>query len=291
MPALAIDGKALAAEVERGLAERVAEILPALGRPPGLAVVLVGENPASQLYVRSKRKRAQSCGMRVFDVKLPATVSDADLHRELRTLNNDEQVDGILLQLPLPSGLNEFAALLCISPEKDVDGLHPMSQGLLLRGAEAHRPCTPFGTMALIDKARSELGQSKDLSGLHAVIVGRSILVGKPAGILLLERHCTVTYCHSRTKDLADVCRTADILVAAIGKAKFVKREFVKAGSIVIDVGINQDENGKLCGDVDYAGVAEVAAAITPVPGGVGPMTIAMLLSNTVNAAEMKTRR
>jgi len=291
MPALLIDGKALAAEIEAGLTERVSRITPLLGRPPGLAVVLVGENPASQVYVRSKSKRAQKCGMAVFDVKLSAQITDADLHRELRKLNADEKVDGILLQLPLPGGLNEFAALLCISPEKDVDGLHPMSQGLLLRGADAHRPCTPFGVMALIDRARSELGLSSDLSGLRAIVVGRSILVGKPAGILLLERNCTVEYCHSKTKNLAEECRTADILIAAIGKPRFVTKEFVKPGAIVIDVGINQDSDGKLCGDVDCEGASEVAAAVTPVPGGVGPMTIAMLLSNTVNAAEMKSGR
>jgi len=288
MTAAIIDGKALAAEIERGLGQEVAALRPKLGRAPGLAVVLVGENPASQVYVRSKSKRAESCGLSVVDVKLPATISNTDLQKELRRLNENAAVDGILLQLPLPSGLDEFAALSCISPEKDVDGLHPINQGLLLRGAAAHRACTPLGVMKLIEKARSVLGQERSLAGLKAVVVGRSILVGKPVGLLLLEQNCTVEFCHSKTKNLPEVCRSADILVAAIGRPRFLGGDCVKPAAIVMDVGINRDQDGKLCGDVHYEQALQQAAAITPVPGGVGPMTIAMLLTNTVNAASQK---
>lgn len=288
MTAAIIDGKALAEEVETALTQEVSALKPRLGRAPGLAVVLVGENPASQVYVRSKSKRAEKCGLAVLDVKLPATVTDATLQAELKKLNENPAVDGILLQLPLPKGLNEFAALSCISPEKDVDGLHPVNQGLLLRGAPAHRACTPLGVMKLIEKARVTLGQSTNIAGLQAVVVGRSILVGKPVGLLLLEQNCSVDFCHSKTKNLVEKCRSADILVAAIGKAKFIGGDCVKPGAIVMDVGINRDENDKLCGDVNFEEAAKNAAAITPVPGGVGPMTIAMLLTNTVNAAKQK---
>ncbi len=290
MSALVIDGKELAKEIEQNLSLEVRRITEALSRPPGLAVVLVGDNPASQVYVRSKSKRAIACGLTVRDVKLPGDVSQAQLEQEIAELNRDGEVDGILLQLPLPKGLNEFRAVCAIDPAKDADGLHPVSQGLLMRGAPAPRPCTPFGVMKLIAKGREMMGQPSAIAGLHAVVLGRSILVGKPQALLLLEENCTVTVCHSRTADLAAECRRADILVAAVGRAELVKRDFVKPGALVIDVGINQGANG-LVGDVAFAEVSEVASAITPVPGGVGPMTIAMLLSNTVALAEQKIAR
>lgn len=291
MAALVIDGKKIAAEVRAALAARVAEVTPKLGRQPGLAVVLVGDNPASHVYVRSKSKAAKECGLAVFDVTLPATASQSEIEASLRELNGTPAVDGILLQLPLPKGLNELSALTAIDPSKDADGLHPLNQGLLLRGAPAPKPCTPAGSMLLIDRALAALGRSQDLSGQHAVVIGRSILVGKPMAHLLLDRNCTVTLCHSRTKDLPAECRRADIVVAAVGKAQLVNADYIKKGAIVIDVGINHGSDGKLVGDVDFASVEGVAGAVTPVPGGVGPMTIAMLLSNTVDAAEAKTRR
>ncbi len=288
MSAIDIDGKALAAEVQATLKDRVATLSPSLGRSPGLAVVLVGENPASQVYVKSKTKRAKSVGMEVIDVHLPADVGDEALQQTLKDLSARDDVDGILLQLPLPDGLNEFEALLCIAPEKDADGLHPINQGLLLRDAEAHRPCTPKGCMQLIEKALKDLGRPTKLYGLHATVVGRSILVGKPMAVLLLNESCTISVCHSRTKDLEAECSRADILVAAVGRPEMLGAAHVKPGAIVIDVGINRTEQGSLVGDVDYAAVKEKAGAITPVPGGVGPMTIAMLLENTVNAAQRK---
>ena len=288
MPAEIIDGKALAKSVEKQLKERVAEITPMLGREPGLAVVLVGDDPASQVYVASKSKKAKRCGIAVHDAKLPADTSNDALQSELRSLSEKEDIDGILLQLPLPDGLDELAALSCIAPEKDADGLHPISQGLLLRSAAAPRPCTPKGCVCLIEEGRRLMGQDRSLESLHAVVVGRSILVGKPIACMLLDRNCTVSICHSRTRDLAEEVRRADIVVAAVGRAGLIKKEMVKDGAIVIDVGINRLDDGRLVGDVDYEGVSQVAGAITPVPGGVGPMTIVMLLSNTVDAAQAK---
>ena len=293
MTAQLVSGKALADEIQKGLAVRVQEVEKRLGRPPGLAVVLVGDNPASQVYVRSKTKNAQKCGIHVVDLHLESNTAAPALHRALQKLNIDPAVDGILLQLPLPKGLDEFSALMCISPEKDADGLHPTNQGLLLRGAEAPRPCTPCGVMKLIDRALVQLGlpehlKTPDLSGMHAVVVGRSILVGKPVALMLLERDCTVEVCHSKTKDLGASCRRADILVAAVGRPRMITGDYLKPGAIVVDVGINHDLAGSLCGDVDFESAKEVAAAITPVPGGVGPMTIAVLLSNTVDAAMRK---
>lgn len=280
-----IDGKGFAARVEAELKVKIDKLLSAGAKAPGLAVVLVGDNPASQVYVRSKSQRAKRCGIEITDVKLSADIGQEALSRELKALNDNPAIDGILLQLPLPVGLNEFEALLCISPEKDVDGLHPLNQGLLARSAPAHRPCTPLGCMKLIDFALESCAQSKDLSGLHAVVVGRSILVGKPIGLMLLERNCTVEFCHSRTRDLKASCKRGDILVAAVGKAEMLTADYVKPGAIVIDVGINTGADNKLCGDVEFRSVSRVASAITPVPGGVGPMTIAMLLSNTVDSA------
>lgn len=290
MTALVIDGKRLAESVEQRIFSQVPSVSEAIGRAPKLAVVLAGDNPASRVYVASKSKRAKRCGMDTLDVVLSENISDEELQSELCKLNARDDVDGILLQLPLPAHLNEFAALMCISPEKDVDGLHPLNQGLLMRGSPAHRPCTPLGVMALIDEGRRILGQGPDLKGMKAVVVGRSVLVGKPVGHLLLDRHCTVTYCHSRTADLVGECRQADVLVAAVGRAEMLSREHVKRGAIVIDVGINRLPSGKLVGDVAYDDVLDCAGAITPVPGGVGPMTIAMLLSNTLDAARKKTR-
>lgn len=291
MDSLILDGKALADRIQQDLRSEVENFRLTTGRAPGLAVVLVGSNPASQVYVKSKTKKAIECGIAVEDRKLPESVSNEALQRELRELNADPNIDGILLQLPLPSGLDEFAALTTIAPEKDVDGLHPYNQGLLLRGVGHLRPCTPVGVMALIDEANSQLGRPMDLSGKHAVIVGRSILVGKPMALLLLERHCTVEIAHSRTKNLETVCQRADILVAAIGRPRALGARHAARGSLVLDVGINRLADGALCGDVDYEQVLGQAAAITPVPRGVGPMTIAMLLKNTVRAARQRSAR
>ena len=289
-PAIAIDGKNISEKVCAEVSARVQSLSSAYNRPPTLAVVLVGDNPASQVYVRSKSKKAKACGIGVVDLVLGA-VSNQELQTALRALSQDELIDGILLQLPLPKGLDEFEALKCISPEKDADGLHPFNQGLLMRGSEGLRPCTPFGAMRLIDEARETLGKSRDLSGLHAVVLGRSILVGKAMALMLLERNCTVTICHSKTNNLKDECKRADILVAAIGKPEFVTKEFIKEGSIVIDVGINRLADGRIVGDVEYEHARALSAAVTPVPGGVGPMTIAMLLSNTVDAFERRMNK
>lgn len=288
MPAIIIEGKELAAEFQGRIRRDIEELQPKLGRKPRLAVVLVGDNPASQVYVRSKSVTAAKLGIEPIDVNLPSDIADAQLQSALRKLGAQPDLDGILLQLPLPNGLDEYAALMSIPPDKDVDGLHPLNQGLLLRGTGLLRPCTPLGVMALIDRGRRALGADSDLSGLRAVVVGRSVLVGKPVAAMLLERHCTVVMCHSRTSDLAAECRSADILVAAVGKPELVRGEWIKPGAIVIDVGINRSPDGKLLGDVHFASAQQVAGAITPVPGGVGPMTIVMLLANTVKAAQQK---
>lgn len=285
MSAVVVDGKILAKRIQDNLIPQAEVITHSLGRKPGLAVILVGDNPASKVYVSAKTKTARACGLATFDIHLPANTTDKDLKANIQKLNQDPNVDGILLQLPLPAGLNEFSALNAILPEKDVDGLHPFNQGLLLRGELAPRPCTPLGVLALVDEARSLLKLPKNLNGLKATIVGRSVLVGKPLAFLLLERHCTVTLCHSQTTNLQSECASADILIAALGKPNFIQGNAVKPNSIVIDVGINKTPNGKLTGDVDFPSAQKIAAAITPVPGGVGPMTIAMLMSNTVEAA------
>lgn len=285
MTAAIIDGKAFAA----GLRERVGELAAGFeaqaGRKAGLAVVLVGDDPASQVYVASKAKQTVACGMASFEHRLPADTSQADLEALVDRLNADPAVDGILVQLPLPKGLDEQAVVARISPDKDVDGLTPTSTGRLALGLPGLVPCTPLGSLMLL---KDQLG---DLSGMDAVVIGRSILVGKPMAQLLLGENCTVTVAHSRTRDLPDVVRRADIVVAAVGRAEMVKPDWLKPGATVIDVGINRlppepgAEKGRLVGDVDYAGVSEVAGAITPVPGGVGPMTIAVLLRNTLVAA------
>ncbi len=276
-----IDGKAVSAKVRANVAQAV-KTLPA---QPCLAVVLVGNDPASQVYVRSKIKFTKECGMTSVEHRLPETTSQSDIEKTVRALNQDPNVDGILVQLPLPEGLDSDAVIAQIDPAKDVDGLTEISAGRLSLGKDGLRPCTPTGCVIL---AKSVLG---DLSGKHCVILGRSILVGKPAAMLFLEQNCTVTIAHSRTKNLEAMCREADILVPAVGRPEMVKADWIKPGACVIDVGINRvahlTKSGKtrLVGDVDYVAAAKVAGAITPVPGGVGPMTIACLLRNTVLAA------
>jgi methylenetetrahydrofolate dehydrogenase (NADP+)/methenyltetrahydrofolate cyclohydrolase len=272
-----IDGKAVAARVREEVRVRV-EALRARGTLPGLATVLVGDDPASAVYVRNKEKACRDVGMQSFGYPLPASTSQAELLALVDELNARGDVHGILVQLPLPKGLDSTEVIARISPAKDVDGLHPVSQGRLLAGSPGLRPCTPIGAMRLLDET------GIDPRGLRAVVVGRSLLVGKPIALLLLERHATVTMCHTRTRDLAAEVGRAEILVVAAGKANAVPGEWVRLGAVVIDVGINRTEKG-LVGDVDFAGALPRASAITPVPGGVGPMTIAMLLSNTVQAA------
>jgi methylenetetrahydrofolate dehydrogenase (NADP+)/methenyltetrahydrofolate cyclohydrolase len=278
MAARVIDGKALAARVR----ERVAAEVEKMGSAPGLATILVGDDPASAVYVRMKREDSAEVGIESFHHEPPADVSQDDLAELIRSLNEDDRVDGILLQLPLPGHLDQDELISLIDPRKDVDGLTPVNAGLLAQGRpEAMVPCTPAGVMELLDEAGVEL------EGARAAVVGRSILVGKPLAALLLAANATVTHCHSRTRDLAAVCREADVLVAAAGSAGLIGAEMVRPGATVIDVGTNRGESG-LVGDVDFDAVSEVAGAITPVPGGVGPMTRAMLLVNTVRAARSR---
>ena len=283
MSAQVIDGKAVAADVRANVARAVGQ----LPGQPALAVVLVGEDPASQVCVRNKVRQTEAAGMVSMHHHLPDTASQTDVEDLIARLNADDRVDGILLQLPLPKGLNADTAIEKIAPDKDVDGLTETSAGRLVLGKPGLRPCTPAGCVILAKRALGD-----DLSGKHVVVIGRSILVGKPAALLFLAENCTVTIAHSRTRDLPAVCREADILVPAVGRPEMVKRDWVKPGATIIDVGINRvdaPEKGegktKLVGDADYAGSAEVAGHITPVPGGVGPMTIACLLRNTVLAA------
>jgi methylenetetrahydrofolate dehydrogenase (NADP+)/methenyltetrahydrofolate cyclohydrolase len=273
-----MDGRVVSAAVEGRTVERVAA-LAARGVTPGLAVVLVGEDPASQSYVNMKEKDCARIGIRSFDHRLPAETTQEDLDELVRRLNADPDVHGILVQQPLPTHLDVEHVVATVSPEKDVDGFHPENLGRLMRGLTGHRACTPWGVMRMLDH------YGIDPSGKRAVVVGRSLLVGRPMGLMLLERDATVTWCHSRTADLPGVCREADIVVAAIGRPKMIGPEYVKQGAVVIDVGINRTEAG-MVGDVDFEAVAPRCSAITPVPGGVGPMTRAMLMSNTVDAAE-----
>ncbi|MBA6381641.1 bifunctional methylenetetrahydrofolate dehydrogenase/methenyltetrahydrofolate cyclohydrolase FolD [Colwellia sp. BRX10-6] len=280
-----IDGKQAAADLRKTLTLQVAHLKKDKGIVPGLTVVLVGEDPASEVYVRNKIKQTRDVGMISNEIKLPHDTSQIQLLAELQQLNSDDAVHGILVQLPLPKHIDESVIIAAIAPHKDVDGFHAMNSGRLLNGEPgALVPCTPQGCIIL---AKQHLGE--DLSGLHAVVIGRSNIVGKPVALLLLQENCTVTIAHSRTKNLAGICHQADILIAAVGRANFVQASWVKPGATVIDVGINhiEDENGKakLVGDVDFANVAPVCGAITPVPGGVGPMTIACLLKNTLIAA------
>jgi len=285
MTAEIIDGKTFAEGLRTRVAELAASFESKAGRKAGLAVVLVGNDPASQVYVRNKGKKTVECGMASFEHKLPAETSQTDLITLVERLNADPAVDGILVQLPLPDHIDEQAVVDRINPDKDVDGLTPASTGRLALGLPGLVPCTPLGCLMML---KDRLG---NLSGLDAVVIGRSILVGKPMAQLLLKESCTVTIAHSRTRDLPEVVRRADIVVAAVGRPKMVKGEWIKPGAIVIDVGINRlppepgKEKGKLVGDVDFEEASQIAGAITPVPGGVGPMTIAVLLRNTIVAA------
>ena len=287
--AAVIDGKAFAESLRGKVATLAADFEKAAGRKAGLAVVLVGEDPASQVYVRSKGKQTLACGMESFQFLLPAETTQEELLHLVQRLNHDPAVDGILVQLPLPSQIDEQAVVDAINPAKDVDGLTPVSTGRLALGLPGLVPCTPLGCLMLL---KDQLGrESKSLAGLDAVVIGRSILVGKPMAQLLLKESCTVTIAHSRTKNLPDVVRRADVVVAAVGRAEMVKADWIKPGATVIDVGINRlppaegEAKGRLVGDVDFAGVSQVAGAISPVPFGVGPMTIAVLLRNTLVAA------
>ncbi len=279
--AIRIDGKAVAARLRAEVLE-AATALRARGVVPTLAVVLVGDDPASAVYVRNKTKAAREANVDVRDHKLPATTTQAELAALVDTLNRDPAVDGILVQLPLPPPLDADAVIGALDPAKDVDGLHPTSLGSLAQGRPALAPCTPSGCMRLLREVGAEL------AGARAVVIGRSVLVGKPIALLLANANATVTMCHSRTRELAEEVRRADIVVAAVGRAEMVRGDWIKPGAIVLDVGINRTADGKLVGDVEYAAAAERARAITPVPGGVGPMTIACLLENTVTAARRR---
>jgi len=286
MSAALIDGKAFALGLRERVAADVAAFRERAGRAPGLAVVLVGEDPASQVYVRSKGKATVEAGMASFEHKLDAGVSQAELLALVDRLNRDNGVDGILVQLPLPAHIDEAAVIAAIDPDKDVDGFHVVNAGRLAVGMEGYVPCTPLGCLMLL---KNRLG---DLAGLNAVVIGRSNIVGKPMAQLLVRESCTVTVAHSRTRDLPAVVRGADIVVAAVGRPEMVKGDWLKPGAIVIDVGINRvpaaEGKTRLVGDVDFASASEVAGAITPVPGGVGPMTIAVLLRNTLVAAHRR---
>ncbi len=279
MTAQLIDGNALSKQLRAEVAKRAAA-LRARGITPGLAVVLVGENPASQVYVRNKVKACQDNGLHSVMEQYPATLSEADLLARVDALNNDPAIHGILVQLPLPAHIDAQKVIESISPAKDVDGFHVASAGALMVGQPGFWPCTPYGCMKMLESI------GYDLKGKHAVVIGRSNIVGKPMALMLLQKNATVTICHSATKDLKAMTLQADVIVAAVGKRKVLTADMVKPGTVVIDVGMNRNDEGKLCGDVDFNGVKEVAGYITPVPGGVGPMTITMLLVNTLEAAE-----
>ncbi|MBC1428308.1 bifunctional methylenetetrahydrofolate dehydrogenase/methenyltetrahydrofolate cyclohydrolase FolD [Listeria seeligeri] len=274
-----IDGKKLAKEIQDNVTKEVAE-LAKNGKKPGLAVVLVGDNQASRTYVRNKQKRTEEAGMKSVLMELPETVSEEKLLEVVEELNTDETIHGILVQLPLPKHISEEKIIDTISYDKDVDGFHPVNVGNLFIGKDSFVPCTPAGIIELIKSTGTQI------EGKRAVVIGRSNIVGKPVAQLLLNENATVTIAHSRTKDLPEVAKEADILVVATGLAKFVKKDYIKPGAVVIDVGMDRDENNKLCGDVDFDDVVDVAGFITPVPGGVGPMTITMLLANTLKAAK-----
>ena len=289
MSAVILNGKVLAKVVRSGVAAEAAMLADSLGRKVGLGVVLVGDDEFSASYVRSKTKEADKCGIQAEIVILPAAASTTEVVAAVESLNARSDIDGILVQLPLPPLVDEATVLLSVNPSKDVDGLHPVNQGHLYSGIEAPIPCTPAGCMLLIEHAFKALGREVDFCGLHAVVVGRSPLVGRPMAELLLLRNCTVTLCHSKTKDLPHFTRAGDIVVVACGSAGLVRGEHLKPGAIVIDVGINRGADGKICGDVDAASAQAVAGALTPVPGGVGPMTVAMLLANVVAAARQQS--
>ena len=281
MAAQILDGKALSQKIKEDLRDKVTQ-LKENGINVGLAVIIVGNDSASRVYVNNKKKACEVCGIYSEEHALPEETTEEELLALIDCLNARKDINGILVQLPLPKGIDSEKVLLRILPEKDVDAFHPVNVGKIMIGNFDFLPCTPAGVMELIRLTGIEV------SGKECVVVGRSNIVGKPQAMLLLHENGTVTICHSRTKDLKEVCRRADILVAAVSKAKFITADMVKDGAIVIDVGMNRDENGKLCGDVDYDAVSSVASAITPVPGGVGPMTIAMLMRNTVKAAEIQ---
>jgi methylenetetrahydrofolate dehydrogenase (NADP+)/methenyltetrahydrofolate cyclohydrolase len=279
MPAKIIDGNLLSQQLRGDVARRAAE-LTAKNRQPGLAVVLVGENPASQVYVRNKVKACEDNGIHSVLEKYPATLREADLLERIAALNADPAIHGILVQLPLPPHIDSHKVIEAIAAEKDVDGFHVSNAGLLMTGQPLFRPCTPYGVMKMLESI------DYPVRGAHAVVVGASNIVGKPQAMLLLQAGATVTICNSKTRDLGHHTRQADILVVATGKRNIVTADMVKPGAVVIDVGMNRDDHGKLCGDVDFGPASEVAGYITPVPGGVGPMTITMLLVNTLEAAE-----
>ncbi|MCH8029304.1 MAG: bifunctional methylenetetrahydrofolate dehydrogenase/methenyltetrahydrofolate cyclohydrolase FolD [Candidatus Dadabacteria bacterium] len=278
-----IDGKKVAKKTREEIARDVAKLKEETGIVPGLAAVLVGDNPASQIYVRNKRKACAEAGIYSEEHNLSKNASESELLELVKNLNNDDNIHGILIQLPLPEHINETTVLTRVSPLKDVDGFHPHNVGLMVAGNPRFPPCTPNGIIRLLDV------YDIPIEGKRAVVVGRSNIVGKPVSMLLLHRHATVTICHSRTKPLKEVTKTADILVAAIGRPRFITADMVTEGVVVIDVGINHLPDGKLTGDVDFEGVSEKASYITPVPGGVGPMTIAMLLWNTLRSAKLST--
>ncbi len=276
-----IDGKKVSEDTRAEIAKGIEELKSSSGITPGLAAVLVGDDPASEIYVRNKRKACEKVGIYSEEHKLPAETTEEELLELVNKLNNDDKIHGILVQLPLPGHINETNILRNVSPLKDVDGFHPENVGRLVEGNPRFISCTPYGIIKMLDYYNIEI------KGAEAVVVGRSNIVGKPIGILLLHRHATVTTCHSRTKDLGEVTRRADILVAAIGRANFITADMVKDGAVVIDVGINRNEEGKLTGDVDFANLSDKVSYITPVPGGVGPMTITMLLWNTLESAKL----
>lgn len=280
MTAQLIDGVALAKQLRADVAQRAAK-LTAAGRQPGLAVILVGDNPASQVYVRNKVKACEEAGIHSVLEQYDASMTEAELLARVEALNNDPSIHGILVQLPLPEHIDDHKVIEAISPAKDVDGFHVASAGALMVGEPGFKACTPYGCMKMLES----IGM-KDLRGKHAVVIGRSNIVGKPMAMMLLAANATVTVCHSGTADLGAMTRQADIVVAAVGKRNVLTADMVKPGAVVIDVGMNRNDEGKLCGDVDFDGVRRVAGWITPVPGGVGPMTIAMLLVNTLESAE-----
>lgn len=277
-----IDGKAVSASVKQQVADQCADLLEKTGKKPGLAVIIVGDDPASRVYVNNKKKACELVGFMSKEYALPADTTQEELNKLVDELNNDSDINGILCQLPLPKHLDEKAVIEAISPAKDVDAFHAVNVGKIMIGDYEFLPCTPAGVMELLNY------YNISIEGKQCVVLGRSNIVGKPMSMLLLHKNGTVTVCHSRTKDLANVCKGADILVAAVGIPKFVKADMVKEGAVVIDVGINRDENGKLCGDVDFAEVEPLASYITPVPGGVGPMTIATLMKNTLTAFKLQ---
>lgn len=278
MSAVIMDGKALAEKVKAQIREKVSK----LRRQPGLAVILVGDNPASQVYVRNKERDCAQCGIMCYDYHLPQDATQEDVLDLVEKINNYGAVDGILVQLPLPEQIDERVVLEAIAPDKDVDAFHPENVGRIMQGQAYYKPCTPAGVMEILHEYGIDPG------GKHCVVVGRSNIVGKPMAMLLLHENATVTICHSRTPDLKAQCRQADILVSAVGKTGLITADMVKPGAVVIDVAMNRNEAGKLCGDVDFAAVSQVASYITPVPGGVGPMTRAMLMENTYKAAKCR---